>query len=193
MPYTQGKINGEDMFKTVQSMGRKVPGLDGWRIHELKLLGLEAWAQRARMVEVQLTVRKAPASYKQVSTPMMPKAKGTETIMDHRGPAIFSILWRVESGGWYRRQAKWQEEWLPEGIHGARSGHGCLSSAWPAQARIEKAMLEGRDRAAATLDYTKFFGRFDPKFCMQMLKAMGYREGLARMQDDMYADFVRHI
>ena len=54
-------------------------------------------------------------------------------------------------------------------------------------------MLEGRDRAAATLDYTKFFDRFDPHFYMQMLKAMGYPEGLADMQIDVYKDFIRHI
>jgi hypothetical protein len=54
-------------------------------------------------------------------------------------------------------------------------------------------MLEGKDRADATLDYTKFFGRFDPEFYMQMLKAMGYPEGLAEMQIDMYKDFIRHI
>ena len=146
-----------------------MPGLDGWRIHELKPLGLEAWQQRARIVEVQLTVGKAPASYKQVSTPMMPNTKGTETIMDHRGLVMFSMLWRGESGSWYRRLAQWQEEWLPEGIHGARSGHACLSSAWPAQARIVQAMLEGKDRAAATLDYIKCFDRFDPQRYMQTL------------------------
>ena len=61
-------------------------------IHELKLLGVEAWTQRARIVEVQLKVGKAPESYKQVSTLMMPKTKGNEKIMDHRGLAIFSIL-----------------------------------------------------------------------------------------------------
>ena len=156
MPYTYGDIDGDDLYRTVQSMGKTVPGLDGWRIHELKLLGKKAWVQRARIVQVQLKVGKVPASYKQVSTPMMPKNKGTEIVMEHRGLAIYSIRWRAESGSWYKRLAKWQEEWLPEGIHGARAGHECLSSAWPAQARIEKALLEESDRAAATLDYTKF-------------------------------------
>ena len=122
VPYAHGTINGEDMYKTVQKIGKTVPGLDGWRIHELKALGLEAWQQRARIVEVQLKTGKVPASYKQVSTPMMPKAKGTEVIMEHRGLAIFSILWRVESGAWYKRLAQWQEEWLPEGIHGGKIG-----------------------------------------------------------------------
>ena len=89
VPYTQGHIKGEDMFKTVQKIRKTVPGLDGWRIHELKALGVEAWHQRARIVEIQLKVGKVPASYKQVSTPMMPKTKGTEKIMDHRGLGHF--------------------------------------------------------------------------------------------------------
>ena len=113
--------------------------------------------------------------------------------MDHRGLAIFSILWRVEWGAWYRRLARWQERWLLDGIHGARSGHECLSSARPAQARIEQAMLQDEDRAAATLDYSKLFDRFDPSFYMEMPKSMGYPEGLARMQADLYDGFTRHI
>lgn len=91
-PYKQGGINGEDLLKVVQGMGRTVPGLDGWRIHELKALGLDVWTQRARIVKVQLKTGKVLASYKQVNTPMMPKSKGTEKITDHRGLAIFSIL-----------------------------------------------------------------------------------------------------
>ena len=85
VPYTQGMIHGEGLFKSVQRMGKTVPGLDGWRIHELKLLGLEAWKQRARIVEVQFKVGKVPESYKQVSTPMMPKIKGTEQIWTIEG------------------------------------------------------------------------------------------------------------
>ena len=38
-------------------------------------------------------------------------------------------------------------------------------------------MLEGKDRAAATLGYTKFFDRFDPEFDMKMLRKMRYPEG----------------
>ena len=53
--------------------------------------------------------------------------------------------------------------------------------------------MVGNDRAAATLDYTKFFDRFDPQFYMEMLRAMGYPEGNADMQLDMYKDFIRHI
>ena len=90
-------------------MGKTVPGLDGWRIQELKLLGIEAWRQRARIVAVQLIVGKVPASYKQLSTPMMPKSKGTEVTMDHMRLAIFSIFWRVESGTKYKKLAVWQE------------------------------------------------------------------------------------
>ena len=80
VPYRQGDIDGEDMLKVVQAMGKTVPGLDGWRIHELKALGLDAWTQRARIVKVQFQTGKVPASYKQVSTPMMPKTKGTDKL-----------------------------------------------------------------------------------------------------------------
>ena len=67
----------------------------------------------------------------------------------------------------------WQEAWLPEGVRGATPGHDCLNVAWPAQARLEAAMLQDEHRAAATLDYSKYFDRFDPSFYMDMLVDMG--------------------
>ena len=85
VPYTYGIISGEDLHQSVQRMGKTVPGLDGWRIHELKLLGKDAWKQRARIVEVQFKTGKVPKSYKQVSTPMMPKTKGTEKLWTIEG------------------------------------------------------------------------------------------------------------
>ena len=86
-----------------------------------------------------------------------------------------------------------QETWLPAGIHGARPGHECLNAAWPAQARIEAAMIKGEHRVVATLDYSKYFDRFDPEFYMDMLVDMGYPKGLANVQRAMYKDFTRHI
>ena len=82
---------------------------------------------------------------------MMPPVKNTDVILEHKGLAIFSILCRVESGAWYAKLAYWQERWLPQGVHGARPSHECLNSAWPAQAKIELAMLQGKGRRAATL------------------------------------------
>ena len=35
VPHTYGMIQGEDLYQSVQRMGKNVPGLDGWRIHEL--------------------------------------------------------------------------------------------------------------------------------------------------------------
>ena len=106
---------------------------------------------------------------------------------------MFTVLCRVESGAWYRKLAAWQEQWVPPGVHGVRPGHECLSSAWPAQARLEEAMLSNQDRAAVTLVCTKLFDRFDADFYTAMLQTIGYPSGLAKIQQAIYADFVRHI
>ena len=82
-------------------MGKSTHGLDGWRVAELKVLGLAAWGQRARIIKVQLSAGRVPASFRQVTTPMLPKIRATEEIMEHRGLAVFSVLWRIESSAWY--------------------------------------------------------------------------------------------
>lgn len=48
VPYTHGTINGEDMFKTVQQIRKTLPGLDGWRIRELKALGARRMAAKGK-------------------------------------------------------------------------------------------------------------------------------------------------
>lgn len=113
--------------------------------------------------------------------------------MERRGFDISSVFCRVESGSWYKKLAKWQEGWMPKGVRGASPRHECLNSVWFAPARLQEAMLRGDDGAEATLEYTKFFDRFDATFYGEMFVEMGYPPGLAKMQTGIYGSFVRYI
>ena len=142
--YTGGTPSGEDLYKTIRKMKLTVPGLDGWRVLELKQLPKAAWDERARVLEIGAETGKVPESYTHVGTPMMAKVKYTDEAMQHRGLAIFSVLYRIESSAWYEKLKAWQDGWIHPNVHGARGGHETLSSAWPAQSRIEAAYCTTR-------------------------------------------------
>lgn len=169
-----------------------VPGLDGWRVLELKQLPKAAWDERARVLEIGAETGEVPVSYTHVGTPMMAKVKHTDEAMQHRGLAIFSVLYRIESSAWYEKLKVWQDGWIHPNVHGARGGHETLSSAWPAQARIEAAVLYNQNRSAATLDYSRMFDMFDPNFYIDMMEFMGMPKTLGGMLRDLYHKLIRH-
>ncbi len=142
--YDGGAPKGQDLYEAITGMGKTVPGLDGWRVKELQALPKEAWDERSTILEMQLRTGKVPESYVHIGTPMMAKVKYTDNALEHRGLAIFIVLWRVESSAWYAKLKLWQEKWIHPEVHGARGGHETLHSAWPAQARIEESILRAK-------------------------------------------------
>ncbi len=58
---------------------------------------------------MQMKTKTVPESYRHIGTPMMPKVKNTTEVLEHRGLAIFSLLWRIESVAWYSKLEIWQE------------------------------------------------------------------------------------
>ncbi len=83
--YEGGAPHGQVHYYLVRNMGMTLLGLDGWRVKELQGHPKEAWQQRAIVLEVQLR------------TGGVPNVKYLYQALEHRGLAIFSVLWRAES------------------------------------------------------------------------------------------------
>ena len=103
---------------------------------------------------------------------MLPKSSKRGPL-DHGGLAVFSVLWRIEGGAWWRRLQIWQEEWIHQDLHGARKGHDALTVVWQAQAQLEEAAIDKTPIWGALLDYEKFFDLFEPHFTCNMMRAIG--------------------
>lgn len=80
----------------IAKMGKTTPGIDGWQVHELNMLGREAWDLRAKIIQKETEVGRVPSSFTHAGTPMLPKMKATEKPLEHRGLSIFSVLWRIK-------------------------------------------------------------------------------------------------
>lgn len=192
--YEDGSPEGKDLHRAVKAMKQKaVPGLDGWRVHELQMLPLSAWEVRARNIKIQEKTGEVPEAYSQVGTPMLPNIRKTKNKLEHRPLSIFSVLWRIESSAWYQKLKPWQEKWVHKNVYGARPGREMWESSWALQARFEEAGQTETNRSVAALDYEKYFDMFDVEFETNRLEFMGYPKCLAKMQRGLYSKLKRHI
>ena len=112
--------------------------------------------------------------------------------LDHRLISVYSELYRVESGTWYRNHIEWLLGWIPRECFGGLPGRECLESAWDTQCQLELAAMHGHTLAVALFDYYKFFDSFEPDFNGDMLKAVGVDDDLADMFTDMFGQGPVH-
>ena len=75
-----------------------VPGPDGWRPRELKLLPLIAWEQRILVLQLSAELAKSPKAYYTVITPALTKKGKGRAPLDHRLLAVFSAPLPYRSG-----------------------------------------------------------------------------------------------
>ena len=108
---------------------------DGWRPAELRFLPLEAWVLRVQVLELAAELKTFPVAYRYVLTPALPK-DGPPDPLNFRMISIFTALYRVESGAWYRMLCPWMEEWLHPDVFGGIEGREPYEMAWDAQSAI---------------------------------------------------------
>ena len=113
--------------------------------------------------------------------------------LDHRLISVYSALYRVESGAWYRNHIDWLLGWIPKECFGGLPGRECLESAWDTQGQMELAAMNGNPMACFLFDYYKFFDAFEPEFNCEMLKAVGVSDEPADMFTHLNQNAERHI
>ena len=108
--------DGPALYKQAQRANDKSSSsMDGWRPIELKCLPPSAWVQRARLLELCAELGRWPDPYYRVPSPALRKYDKMDQNanhepplpLDHRLLSVYSALYRVESGAWYRNHISW--------------------------------------------------------------------------------------
>jgi hypothetical protein len=125
--------------------------MDGWKPIELKCLPPYAWHTRAILLKLCASKRRWPTSYYRVPSPALRKYDKMDANansepplpLDHRLLSVYSALYRIEGGAWYRNHVEWLVSWIPAECYGGLPGRECLESAWDTQAQMELAAMKG--------------------------------------------------
>ena len=100
--------DGKDLHKQAKcAKEASSAGLDGRRLAELRVLHLAAWEVRAEVLALAVLLRQFSSPYRDVPTPSIPKKEDSVKPLDQRLLTIFSGIYRVEVGAWYRILAPW--------------------------------------------------------------------------------------
>ena len=181
------------------------PGMDGWKPAELKHLPLVAWQHRHRVLTLSYKVSSSPYSYYHISSPALNKFDKLDRPDPTGNPnnatspsqlrllAIFSALYRVESGANFRAHLPWLLTWLHPALHGCVPGHDTGDVSWDAQIHVEEVLANGSDITILLMDFLKFFDLFDYDFVREMFIAVGIDTAYANLVYDLYTNLHRHI
>ena len=131
---TDSHINLPDEHDLYQQAQRAKPGTvagrDAFKPTELKALPKCAWVHRKRVLACAEKKQQFPTVYKQVTTPCLPKKGPGSKPLEHRLLSVFSAIYRVEAGAWFRILYPWFITNLHPDIHSGVPGHETAEVSW---------------------------------------------------------------
>ena len=146
-----------------------------------------------QVLDLAIDLRTFTTAYRHVLNPAIPKKADSDQPLEQCVLSVFSALYRVEMGAWYRILAPWFHSNLHPAIHGGVSNHEALEVSWEAQADIEDALLRDVDLLFAAVDYFKYFDSFVHQWVHGFIRRIGFPTALADMVLIMYLAIQRYI
>lgn len=156
-----------------KAKAQSAAGSVGWLPVEFKYLPINAWQQRAVLLELCIEQARFPTAYQLLNTPCLPKKGEGSEPLDHRSLSVFSAVYRVEAGAFFRILQPWLQCNAHKDCCGGIANREPIEAAWDAVSQLENATLTGYNTAMLSVDYFKFFDTFQPDFSKDMLIHVG--------------------
>eukprot|EP00973_Karenia_brevis_P076254 10589747-Karenia_brevis.AAC.1 len=127
-PMEVTEITGEELQRIVTHMSGS-PGMDGWRISELKALPLSILNGLADMFNLIERTGRWPTSLERAVVSLIPKGQGYQPL-DLRPISVMSCVYRLWAARRLQDVKKWQEKWASHGQHAFRAQHSVEDIFW---------------------------------------------------------------
>eukprot|EP01064_Diplonema_japonicum_P028494 TRINITY_DN437_c0_g2_i2.p1 TRINITY_DN437_c0_g2~~TRINITY_DN437_c0_g2_i2.p1 ORF type:complete len:832 (+),score=117.96 TRINITY_DN437_c0_g2_i2:141-2636(+) len=186
-------LTGEDLRAVLAKKStRTAPGVDGWRMAELRAMPvvlLDAWAELFNAVE---TTGKWPKALLTALVTLIPKG-GERTPLNHRPITVTSAVYRLWACARLRDITLWQEKWIDDSQHGFRPKRGTDSILMELSTQLEEALLTGTPLNGIALDFVKCFDRVPQQIAFGLMQDLGLHERILTPLKAMYANLKRRF
>jgi len=172
-------------MKTNQS-----PGVEGWRVRELKQLPRELLDMLACILNLIEDTGIWPGIILQSLVTLIPKGEGVNPL-SLRPISVTSLIYRLWAATRLRDVSAWQEHWVEQSQMGFRPGKGTVSMFMAMAAKIEKAVLDGEDIVITSLDYQKCFDLIPHTILLRTAEECGLDPRVLRPLRAMYSGLTR--
>jgi len=180
-----GKLKVEKLKEAIDELNddRAVASC-GWRVPEMKLIPQVLLEPFAMLLEDIEEGGDWPTFMGEIYTTMIEKEDDPDIMevaaenfavpepLGMRPINNFSPWYSAWSKVRFKEMAEWREEWMPEGMHGARDTHEALEVVYEHTLYMEKQTAEGKPAAAISLDWKKFFDSIQRKIGQGLVKKM---------------------
>ena len=156
----------------------------GWSVEEMKEIPREILELFTELLDDIEQGGEWPTFMHQVYTSMIPKVKeeSTEELESGRFATIdplqmrpinnFSPWYSAWSKARFKDMEEWRETWMPEGMHGARTGHEALEVIYEHALFMESMTAAEEAAVAVSLDWAKFFDSVQREIGQELTKEM---------------------
>ena len=116
-------------------------GLDAWSPKDFKRLPNEILEYLCIFYDIVEKTGEWPDALTHASVSLIPKNEGFEPL-NLRPISVLPLAYRLWAAVRCRHCAEWQENWITDGQHGCREGHGTSDALLRLSAELENSLLE---------------------------------------------------
>eukprot|EP00973_Karenia_brevis_P024766 3414417-Karenia_brevis.AAC.1 len=135
-------IKGSELKEVAKRMSGG-PGMDGWRVAELKALPDVIFEMLAQVFNVIEKSAQWPTAVRAAHITLIDKGVGAKPL-DLRPVTVMSAAYRLWAARRLQDIKGWQEKWIAGGLHGFRAGHCVQDVFWKLALEVEASYLSGQ-------------------------------------------------
>ena len=132
------------------------PGIDGWKVEELQILGMISLDKLAMLYQTIERAAKWPANLLEVPVTTLKKGKG-DTPLQVRPISLTSHIYRMWAEIPWVHLQPWHLQWVPKELHGGIANRQTLDSYFAVALDIEQSSYTNHPLYGILYDYAKMF------------------------------------
>ena len=181
------ELTGADLRDRVKRMKMaSSPGVDSWRVGELRALPPCAFNQLASLYNKMEESGQIPVGLQSSWSSLLPATKPNASPLDRRPIAVLPTLWRLYASTRCAHLQDWAADVLPDNMYAYLRGKSCMDAGVRISNAIDHSQVESSDVFMVSLDASKAFPSASRELLFHIMRKKACPEALIRLVEQFY-------